>query len=420
MRRTTVVGILLAAAAMIGAACGPPPTPNPVVPKWEATVLQRDDASAGPGYGFTATTDDWWAVVELSEDYLSGTLHLYHRPGSGGAPEAEPSFSFDLEHGALAIAMSDHLVAVRARTPVGDDLPVALFELEDGTWAPAGTVLRPIPGGSTFSMDLTDEHLVLGEQGRLTPPVTDGRVAVLPIDRTGPGVTVGSPTVLDPAPTWSEEARSRFGARVSIVGDLLAASTSWDRLAIYQHGGSGWALLDVLQGGNPFADGHFARTISLDRSGSPRIAVGTAGGWEFAVPQPGRVEIYELVGGTWTVTHTIGARASSALNGLSMGSLVALDGNRLVVSGHWQPVTRPGGDGTIADLRLEVHDLAATPTFREELSVYDAVGGVDAHPTASMVGALDLDLSGEHLAVSAHVSFVEDPAALAAISFDHR
>lgn len=243
---------------------------------------------------------------------------------------------------------------------------------------------------------------------------------MLPIDRTGPGVTVGSPTVLDPAPTWSEEARSRFGARVSIVGDLLAASTSWDRLAIYQHGGSGWALLDVLQGGNPFADGHFARTISLDRSGSPRIAVGTAGGWEFAVPQPGRVEIYELVGGTWTVTHTIGARASSALNGLSMGSLVALDGNRLVVSGHWQPVTRPGGDGTIADLRLEVHDLAATPTFREELSVYDAVGGVDAHPTASMVGALDLDLSGEHLAVSAHVSFVEDPAALAAISFDHR
>lgn len=139
MRRTTVVGILLAAAAMIGAACGPPPTPNPVVPKWEATVLQRDDASAGPGYGFTATTDDWWAVVELSEDYLSGTLHLYHRTGSGGAPEAEPSFSFDLEHGALAIAMSDHLVAVRARTPVGDDLPVALFELEDGTWAPAGT-----------------------------------------------------------------------------------------------------------------------------------------------------------------------------------------------------------------------------------------------------------------------------------------
>ena len=170
MRRTTVVGILLAAAAMIGAACGPPPTPNPVVPKWEATVLQRDDASAGPGYGFTATTDDWWAVVELSEDYLSGTLHLYHRTGSGAFRGRTVACSTRARR--AAIAMSDHLVAVRFRTPSATTCPSLRAETDLGA---GGHRPRPIPGGSTFSMDLTDEHLSSASRAasRLPSP-TDG------------------------------------------------------------------------------------------------------------------------------------------------------------------------------------------------------------------------------------------------------
>lgn len=421
MRRTAVFGILFAAAALIGAACVPDPAPSG--PKWAATVLDWND-TGGPGHSFAGTTEDWWAAVEVHEGYSSATLHLHRRTGSRKAPEGTPSFSFPLDGGALGLAMSDHLVAVRSFTPAGDQLPIELFEREGDTWVPAGTVNRPIPAGASLgawpAMDLTDDHLVVGEQGNSTGPMTDGQVAVVPIDREGPGLSVGSPTILQPDAAWSADARSRFGSGVSVVGDLLAVSTAWDRLAIYSHGPGGWSVEDVLEDSGLGSDARFARTISLDGGGSPRIAVGSSGGWVFGAPQPGRVEVYELLGGTWTVTHTIGPRDGSALAGMSMGSHVALDGTRLVVSGHWHPVQRPDGEGTVADLRLEVHNLSTTPTFRDELSVYSALGGVDAHPTASMVGALDLDLAGNHVSVSAHASFGSDPAGLAAMSFDHR
>ena len=101
-----------------------------------------------------------------------------------------------------------------------------------------------------------------------------------------------------------------------------------------------------------------------------------------------------------------------------MGSTVALDGSRLVQSGHWALVAGPNGQ--VTDLRLEVHDLAATPTFRTELSTLDALGGAVAHPNLSMIGAFDLDLAGDHLAANAWASFGLDPSHYASLSFDLR
>lgn len=419
--------IVVAFVAVLGAACVPPPEdPPPTDPRgWVPTVRGWSTDPAAPyELPSSATTEDWWAVVRQQGGWAGpATLELHRRDGAGGAPGAAPAFSFPLEHGAFNLAMSDHLVAVRARNPQGGQLPIELFEREGDTWRPAATVLRPVPGGSTFAIDLTDDHLLVGEQGSWAGTLTDGRAAVVPIDRTGPGVTIGAPTLLQPDPTWAPDARARFGAEVSIVGDLLAVSSEWDRLAIYRDTqGAGWALLDVLSGGNPLADGNFARAIDLDRGGAPRLAVGSAGGWNFGVPQPGRVEVYELTGSTWTVTHTIGPRSTSGLNGLGLGSEVELDGDLLAVSAHWASVQRPEqhGGGTVADMRVEIHDLAATPTFRDELSPYDAVGGIDAWPTASMVGGIGMELAGTHLVMTAYVGFGSDPAHYAAVSFDHR
>ena len=416
-RRWVALSSAIALGALLSA-CIPPPQDPP--PSWRATVQTWGSDAEGPfERPFTATTQDWWAVIEVPPDFSSATLLLFPRTGPGGAPAATPAHTFQLPEGAIDLAMDDHVIAVTPRRGVGTDFEVALFELEGGAWSAAGVVPRPLAAQRNGTVAVTDSHLVLAERSAGTPP-SDGQVVVLPIDRSGPGISwsAGDLQTLTPDPTWPELARTGFGTDLSIEDELLAIGTDEDRIAVYELSGAAWTIDQVLVSELPGSDATFGRAVALDASGGARMAVGSSGGWVFGVPQAGRVEIYERTAAGWTPTHTIGPRDGSGLNGLVMGSTVALDGDRLVQSGHWALVSGPNGQ--VTDLRIEVHDLGATPTFRTELSTLDALGGVAALPNLSMIGSADLDLAGGHLAANVWASFGSDPSHYASLSFDLR
>ena len=418
-RRVLAVSIVVLGGVL--AACVPPPT-EPSPPRWRATVQTWGTGPDGPvERPYTATSEDWWAVVEVVPDFTSARLLLFPRTGPGGAPAAAPAHAFELPQGATDLAMDDHVLAVTPRQAVGDEFHVALFELDGGAWSPAGTVPRPMDAQRNGTIAVTDSHLVLAERAPGDPLEADGTVVVLPIDLSGPGISwsAGDVQTLFPDPTWPLNARTGFGTDLSIEGPLLAVGTDEDRVALYELTGAAWTLDEVLVSALPGSDASFGRALALDASGAARLAVGSSGGWVFGVPQAGRVEIYERGASGWTPTLTIGPRDGSGLNGLVMGSTVALDGDRLVQSGHWALVPGPTGN-QVTDLRVEVHDLSASPTFRTELSTLDALGGVAALPTVTMIGAFDLDLAGDHLAMNVLASFGPDPTHHAAISYDLR
>lgn len=410
----TVLGVLLSA-------CIPPPEDPP--PTWRPTVQTWGSDAEGPyERPYTATTEDWWAVVEVPPDFSTATLLLFPRTGPGGSPASTPAHTFELPDGMVDLAMDDHVLAVTPRRGVGADYQVALFELEGGAWAPAGVVPRPLTAQRNGTVAVTDSHLVLAERGAGAGPDGDGQVVVQPIDRSGPGITwsADDAQTLAPDPSWPQPARSGFGTDLSIEDGLLAVGTDEDRIAIYELTAGSWALDQVLVTTYLGSDATFGRSIALDASGSARMAVGSSGGWIFGAPQPGRLEVFERGASGWVLSRTIAPREGAALGGFGMGTTVALDGDRLVQSAHWASVTRPGGEGTIADLRIEVHDLAATPTFRAELSTLDALGGAAALPNVTMIGTVELDLAGDHLAVNGVGSFGLEPTHYSAISFDLR
>lgn len=417
MRRLALV--LIGTVAVL-AACGPPP---PEGPRWAATVEPWTAGASPAEVAFTATTEDWWAVVESSPDGTTATLHLHPRSGARGAPSASPTVSFSLPNGAADLAMSDHVVAVRSRAAVAGSVGIELFERDGATWSAAATVTRPVAADREAALDVSDTRVVVGERAMSNHLTLPGRVAVVPISLAGAGISWSPATVqiLDPGATWPDHARNGFGAEVSIVGEVLAAGTDWDRVAVYGASGPSLALDQVLTSPVDLgSSGRFGRSLSLDTAGSARLAVGSGGGFTFSVPQPGRVDVFERTSSGWTIEQSIAPRAGSALSGFALGSEVALSGTRLATSAHWVQVARPGGSGFVDDLRIEIHELAASPTFSDELSVYDTLGGTADHPTATFVGALSLELAGSHLAAGAYVGFGSDPAHFAAVSYDRR
>ncbi len=418
MRRLAVV--IIGAIAVLAAACGPPPPEEPV---WAPTVERWSAGTEPTEVPFTATSEDWWAVVEVTPDFSTGTLHLHRRSGARGAPSASPTVSFPLPNGAADLAMSDHVVAVRSRTAVAGSIGIELFELDGTTWSPAATVTRPVATDREAALDVSDTRLVVGERAVSSQLALPGRVAVVPISLAGPGISWSPATVqtLDPEPAWPDHARNGFGAEISTVGDLLAVGTDWDRVAVYGAAGAALALDQVITSPVDLgSSARFGRSLSVDTAGSARIAIGSGGGFSFSVPQPGRVDVIERTTTGWVIERSIAPRAGSALSGFALGSEVALSGTRLATAAHWVQVARPGGAGFVDDLRIEIHELSATPTFSDELSVYTTLGGTGAHPTATFVGASNLDLVGSHLAVGGFLSFGLDPTHYAAISYDRR
>lgn len=92
-------------------------------------------------------------------------------------------------------------------------------------------------------------------------------------------------------------------------------------------------------------------------------------------------------------------------------------GERPVVGVDLETVPIPGGSETVEDARLELYDLhSGTPTFVQEISPLDAIGG----PAAGQlqVAPYGLDVVGTHIAFSAHAVMQAASGQSSAVSID--
>jgi hypothetical protein len=404
MRRVAspAVACVAVACAAFATACAPPG--GPTGPTWTPTVRLFDEAT-GVEQVLSATNDSWWAVVETTGGSLTGpaTLLLFPRTGPDGAPAAVPSQSIPLGQVASDLAMSEHLLVVRVRNGLAGLDEQRIFELDGdgaaGVWSSAGLVPTAIDTARAPNLDVSDDTLVVGRPG-VPGSGAEGSVLLVPLDRTGPGVTwsFGSVQQLLPDPTWSEDARSGFGSQVDVEADAVATTTGAGLVVTGARSGGTWAIDHVLSDPAGLGTG-FGRSIALDVSGSlTRLLVGVQGKLDGWTPRPGRADLFTRGPSGWTLERSFTPRPGSVLGGFGLGYAVALDGDTVALGVHWLQPTRPGGVGTIDDLRVEVHELTATPTFVSEVPLMDLAGGPRDDLTA--VGPMTLSLSGSHLAVT--------------------
>ena len=405
MRRRRGVVVALSAMLLLAAGCVPdPPTPSP---SWTPTVLA---ASTAPGDEYelplVATTDDWWAVVEqrpVTGFDATSTLLLFPRSGADGAPAGTPAQTIPLPPHVGGLAMSEHVLAVRHRNVLaGLDL-VDLYrrDVPSDSWVFAATVPRGLDMARLFTMDVSDQALVIGDR---PDPLTlgDGSVIVVPIVVTPTSLSadVFSAQVLAPEPTWGESDRAGFGRALAIEGDTLAVSAGHDHVRIYRSVGSSWSVDATLTSPRaPAFDGRFGRSLDVDtETGEARLLLGDAGGFGGfggGQPQPGRAELHVRGATGWSVVHQFDPRPGNALSGFGYGSEVALDGELAAIGYHWVQVPGAGGAGLVDDYRVDLYRLGPPVTLEAELSALAARGGpLEGETTAAAVG---LRLVGTHL-----------------------
>lgn len=416
------VAIGVAACCIALAACAPSQPPHPP-PSWVSTALRWDPA-AGVERVLSATSESWWAVIETMPG-LSGaaTLQLYPRVGSDGAPAAAPSQSIPLGRVASDLAMSDHLLVVRMRNELAVLDEQRIFELDGegtaGVWASAGLVPTAIDVQRAPNLDLTDDTLAVGRPG-IPGSGLDGSVLIVPFDRSGPGITWSFATVqqLVPDPAWSVETRTGFGSQVALEGATLATTTGTDSVVTARRLGGAWSIDQVLV--DPAGPGTgFGRSLSVDESsGAPRVLIGVQGKLDGFTPRPGRADLYQRGAGGWSFGRSISPRPGSFWGGFGLGYLVALDGDTAALGVHWLQPARPGGGGTVDDLRVELHRLSAPPSASlvGEVPLLTLAGGPTDDLTS--VGPMTLDLVGSHLSITAQYDLDGPEFHLFAVSVD--
>ncbi len=406
MVRRGGVTAAIAAVLVLAAGCVPdPPTPSP---SWTPTVLA---ASTSPGDEYelplVATSDDWWAVIEQrpATGYdATSTLVLHPRTGPDGAPSATPAQTIPLPPHVGGLAMSDHVLAVRHRNVLAALDLVDLYRLDaaTGSWVFGATVPRALDLSRLFTMDVSDQALVIGDRpDPLTPG--DGSVLVVPVEVTATSLSanVFAAQVLAPEASWGESDRAGFGRVVTTEGDTLAVSSGTDHVRIYRWTGATWAIDTTLTSPRaPASDGRFGRSLDVDTdAGEARLLLGDAGGFGGfggGQPQPGRAVLYGRGASGWGVVVQFDPRPGNALGGFGYGSEVALDGPLAAVGYHWVQVPGAGGAGLVDDYRVDLYRLGPTATLEAELSALEARGG--PLPEQTNAAAVGLRLSGTHLA----------------------
>jgi len=427
LRRQPLRGLGIVAALLVAAACTPDPPVEPAHPVWTPTVVGW---SAVPGaeaeVPLAATTEDWFVAIEqrpgIGTAATSSTLLIYPRTGVDGAPAATPSQTITVPNGVAGLAMSDHVIAVRARNYLAALDQIHLFGLDSATatWSQSTLVPRGLDNNRITTFVVSDTALVLGDTR--TGQAGDGSALVIPLTVSGASISWSFSTVvpLSPDAGWQVNDRAGFGRTVAVAADWVAISGGSDHVVVYRRDGASWTPdLTLLRPSWAGTDGRFGKSLALDiaADGRPRLLVGTSGGFTgFGVPGPGRAELYSAGPSGWSLSQSIMPRPGSALDGFAVGNAVALDGDRAVVGLYWARVPRPDAV-LVDDYRLEVWDVGgATPVFEAELSALTAVGG--PRPGQSSSSPASVGLAGSHVVIVGWEGYAGAPSHFSAISFD--
>ena len=421
MRRTARCKGWIAAATLLAAvglaACGPPTPPAPAL-GWHPTVLPIDPG--GDETILTATSTTWWANVR-ADGATSGpaTLQLHARSGPYGIASTTPTQEVTLGQYAADLAMSEHLLVVRVRDVADTTDEYRIFELDPATstWAYATSVSLPVEPFASVQVDVSDDTLVIGR------PFTfgggpDGDVRVVPLDRTGPGVTwwPAAVQVFTPDPAWSLDERAKYGHDLAVEGGTVAYGAG-ERVIVLARTGTTWAVDTELTDAAGPGTG-FARSIAVDESGgTARVLVGVQGRFDLGVPRPGQAQLFRRGATGWTLAHTFAADPTGALGGFGFGADVAMDGSRYAFTVRWMQA-RPTAGGVIDDYQIELRELQGGAETMVARSLLELAGGVDAG--WGNVGPFAIDLAGTHLAVSGYAQPSGGSSRFFTVSYDRR
>lgn len=232
------------------------------------------------------------------------------------------------------------------------------------------------------SVALQGDRLVLGafEADGVCPPMTDCDTgAVYVFERTGT-------TWVETAKLLGSDAldRDRFGVRVALDGDTIAASAwlygvngslaSHGGVFVFEYDGTNWAETAVLSSSAPVHVGGFGTSLSVQ---ADLIAVGEYNALGL-VGRPGSVHLFERVTGGWQRTQSL--LPGDGRSWMSFGTSVDLKDDLLAVGAQGDTSIASSGTGTVF-----LYEREATG-WRESL----ALGSVDTAPNDSFGGGVFL------------------------------
>ena len=282
-------------------------------PHWQRQgTLSSASSTAGERFGAAvAVTGDRAAVGApraLGAAPETGALSIFERTNPGSDPDAwsevarltDPTGQTGDRFGAAVAISGARAVAGapgRGGAAGAEEGIVSTFELIGNTWSAASPIL---PTASHAGLDfgaavaLAGDQLAIGAPGDNALGTDAGRVDLYQW-------VAGIPTLVATLTLAGGIAGDRFGASLSLDGDLLAIgapgsatspSSSAGTVAIYRYDGANWLFETTLAPPTPTGEGRFGASVSVR---GDRILVGEPGP---AGTGAGRAHSFELVGGS--------------------------------------------------------------------------------------------------------------------------
>lgn len=190
--------------------------------------------------------------------------------------------------------------------------------------------------GFGSSIALRDALLVVGARARDAGAVDSGSVFVF--RRNANGLFVLEATLGPAVP----QASAQFGAAVSVDGGRVLVGAPYEKengascgaaYVFVKPDGGAWAQEARLSGASRPGEPYFGISVWLDGD----LAVVGAPGDDTGAPDAGSIAFASRSGGSWSAPTFLSPAAPS--EGLRFGTTVALDEERLLVSGRNQPAT---------------------------------------------------------------------------------
>jgi len=361
----------------------------------EQQILVSLDAAAGDLFGFSVSISDdgdtvvSGATLEDGDGSARGAAYVFTRSGTTWTQEqkltASDTSDGDGVGGAAALSGDSSRLLVGAIT-AGSSVEglVYVFSLDLFDQGTAEYYTKGELGWGhveTINSDTSTDSDKFGQTVKLSDDGYTMAVAA-PYRSKNNLANAGYVNVYELYPTWilrseisldTPAANDYFGYSIDLskegkvlavgqYGKSVSSNAGAGSCSIYDKTQGEWTLTQTIDTPNPEASGNFGFSVAVSADGLV-LAIG-APNEDALGTDDGRVYIYELVSGTWTLTQTIVLEGTSgAGNDLSFGQSVDLNEDGAILTAHQ-------GDSTESGM-LNVfirHNDYWTPVFRKTSS----------------------------------------------------